>query len=184
MRWDVLPLAALATSLFADELPPLKNRSTPNTHEKYAAGVEAVQRESPSVCLMDRCGSCHGVDVIEGELDLTDRAGSAERRRDGTGYRSQEAGRELPDEVGDSQRAALHAVRRREDAAGGDRPATKIGSNWAPPTTSRLTEEKIAVIPWQEREVADDADQFWSFQKLKVTKPPPQSVQDESWLSE
>jgi len=166
----------LTSSLFADE--PAQKPLDPDHARKYAEGLKLF-KEKVRPLLMDRCGSCHGVDVIEGELDLTDREGLLKGGATGPGIDLKKPAESY------LMKLVTHKEQPYMPYEEEKMPKAEIDllKNWielGAPYDKPLTEEKIAVIPWQERKVADDADQFWSFQKLKVT-PPPQ-VANESWL--
>ena len=172
-----LAACCLATSLFAEEPPSAQKPLDPKHAKKYAAGLKLFKGKVRPL-LMDRCGSCHGVDVIEGELDLTDRAGLLKGGATGPGIDLKKPAESY------LMKLVTHKEQPYMPYEEDKMPQAEIDllQKWielGAPYDKPLTEEKIAVIPWQEREVADDADQFWSFQKLNVTKPP--QIGDDKW---
>ncbi|MBD3673566.1 MAG: DUF1549 domain-containing protein [Planctomycetaceae bacterium] len=175
-----LALCLFAITLAAEDATENSNKPLDPEHaKKYAEGLKLFKGQVRPI-LMNRCGTCHGVDVIEGEFDLTDRAGLLKG-----GATEPAVNLKVPKEsylirlVTHKEQPYMPYEEERMPQAEIDaiRKWIELGAPYDKP----LVEEKIAVTPWQEKQIADDADEFWSFRKLKVVDPP--RFTDDRWAN-
>jgi mono/diheme cytochrome c family protein len=167
-------LIALSMTLcfsFADDKPAqTKQPLDPEHAKKFAEGLKLFKTKVRPL-LMERCGTCHGVDIVEGKFDLTDRKSllkggahgpAVDLKRPAESYLMKLVTHKeqpyMPYEEDKLPQAEIDLLQK----------WIELGAPYDQP----LTEEKAVEVPWQEKQIAADARDFWSFRKLKKTEPP------------
>ncbi len=163
-----LPLAATGSAR-ADEPAPA-DKVDPDHARKFAESLDLF-KSSVKKILVDRCASCHGVDALEGDFDITSREdllkGTPEGKvldlKDVAGSRlwklvSRKEQPFMPYDEDPLPEKELELLRR----------WLELGAAYDQP----LTDKKAEAVAWQERKVAPETRDFWSFRKLHVVDAP------------
>lgn len=161
----------------AEEAAPAKGDPPKFTADETAEGTELF-RKHVRLVLAHKCVTCHGGDSTEGEFDITTREGL---------LRGSESGAAVKLGSGKDSHMFKLAARQEEPYMpdeGENLSAEELAhlARWidlGAPYDKPLVEPDADKTPWTERKVAEDADQFWSFEPLKPVEPP--AVKNESW---
>jgi mono/diheme cytochrome c family protein len=166
-----------ATSAFAEThaSPDQPTIVAPDHAEQFARGLELFDKNVRSI-LTNKCVKCHGGDKTESEFDLTTREGLVRGGSDGKVIT-----------IGDAQKSRLMKLIRHSEEPNMPENGDKLSGDeidsigkWidlGAPYDKSLKDGKAD--DWTQHKIANEARGFWSFEPLKVVKPP--SVRSESW---
>ncbi|HSG71010.1 MAG TPA: DUF1549 domain-containing protein, partial [Planctomycetaceae bacterium] len=160
---------------FGDDKPA--EQVDPDHVRKQAEGLKLFKSDVRGI-LLDHCASCHGVDSLEGEFDLTSR----EALLKGTPTNKVLDLKNIPE----SELWQLVSRQKQPYMPFEDDPLPKreleLLKKWlelGAPYDKPLVEKAASATRWQETKISESAREFWSFKKLQPVTPP--RFVDDSW---